>query len=150
MCIRDRYMGEQRGVAKTLIYQKRKCNPAMLNTNDIEVILHNNPLLKGKKIGIVFMDLPRNNLHPFLRESFTFQAGKYNLIQINANYSVSSKSELEELSLIHISEPTRPLYISYAVFCLKKKKTSKTKITLQPQPNDEQDPTKRLKQVKQS
>ena len=27
-----------------------------------------------------------------------------------------------ELSLIHISEPTRPLYISYAVFCLKKKK----------------------------
>ena len=24
-----------------------------------------------------------------------------------------------ELSLIHISEPTRPLYISYAVFCLK-------------------------------
>ena len=27
---------------------------------------------------------------------------------------------LQELSLIHISEPTRPLYISYAVFCLKK------------------------------
>ena len=24
------------------------------------------------------------------------------------------------LSLIHISEPTRPLYIAYAVFCLKK------------------------------
>ena len=29
---------------------------------------------------------------------------------------------VEDLSLIHISEPTRPLYISYAVFCLKKKK----------------------------
>ena len=29
---------------------------------------------------------------------------------------------LLNLSLIHISEPTRPLYISYAVFCLKKKK----------------------------
>jgi len=27
----------------------------------------------------------------------------------------------DSLSLIHISEPTRPLYISYAVFCLKKK-----------------------------
>ncbi len=25
-----------------------------------------------------------------------------------------------ELALIHISEPTRPLYTSYAVFCLKK------------------------------
>eukprot|EP00831_Metopus_contortus_P028362 TRINITY_DN2358_c0_g1_i3.p1 TRINITY_DN2358_c0_g1~~TRINITY_DN2358_c0_g1_i3.p1 ORF type:complete len:109 (+),score=16.48 TRINITY_DN2358_c0_g1_i3:136-462(+) len=33
------------------------------------------------------------------------------------------------LSLIHISEPTRPLYISYAVFCLKKKK-KKTIITV--------------------
>ena len=30
--------------------------------------------------------------------------------------------ELLELSLIHISEPTRLLSISYAVFCLKKKK----------------------------
>src|SRR5678815_1121857 len=29
---------------------------------------------------------------------------------------------LEDLSLIHISEPTRLLSISYAVFCLKKKK----------------------------
>eukprot|EP00831_Metopus_contortus_P029060 TRINITY_DN23988_c0_g1_i1.p1 TRINITY_DN23988_c0_g1~~TRINITY_DN23988_c0_g1_i1.p1 ORF type:complete len:128 (-),score=13.04 TRINITY_DN23988_c0_g1_i1:1-384(-) len=32
-----------------------------------------------------------------------------------------------DLSLIHISEPTRPLYISYAVFCLKKKKTKYNK-----------------------
>eukprot|EP00831_Metopus_contortus_P077543 TRINITY_DN7306_c0_g1_i2.p1 TRINITY_DN7306_c0_g1~~TRINITY_DN7306_c0_g1_i2.p1 ORF type:complete len:469 (-),score=139.78 TRINITY_DN7306_c0_g1_i2:99-1505(-) len=33
--------------------------------------------------------------------------------------------ETSTLSLIHISEPTRPLYISYAVFCLKKKKKKK-------------------------
>eukprot|EP00831_Metopus_contortus_P082865 TRINITY_DN9051_c0_g1_i7.p1 TRINITY_DN9051_c0_g1~~TRINITY_DN9051_c0_g1_i7.p1 ORF type:complete len:129 (+),score=31.14 TRINITY_DN9051_c0_g1_i7:81-467(+) len=33
----------------------------------------------------------------------------------------------DALSLIHISEPTRPLYISYAVFCLKKKKKKLTK-----------------------
>eukprot|EP00658_Telonema_sp_P-2_P006674 TRINITY_DN12526_c0_g2_i1.p1 TRINITY_DN12526_c0_g2~~TRINITY_DN12526_c0_g2_i1.p1 ORF type:complete len:179 (-),score=53.00 TRINITY_DN12526_c0_g2_i1:10-546(-) len=32
----------------------------------------------------------------------------------------------EALSLIHISEPTRLLSISYAVFCLKKKKKNKT------------------------
>src|SRR5680860_1801769 len=32
-----------------------------------------------------------------------------------------------DLSLIHISEPTRRTPISYAVFCLKKKKTKKTK-----------------------
>eukprot|EP00658_Telonema_sp_P-2_P069011 TRINITY_DN58065_c0_g1_i1.p1 TRINITY_DN58065_c0_g1~~TRINITY_DN58065_c0_g1_i1.p1 ORF type:complete len:150 (+),score=55.30 TRINITY_DN58065_c0_g1_i1:178-627(+) len=33
------------------------------------------------------------------------------------------------LSLIHISEPTRLLSISYAVFCLKKKKNTTTKHT---------------------
>src|SRR5664279_5813586 len=32
-----------------------------------------------------------------------------------------------DLSLIHISEPTRRTPISYAVFCLKKKKKTKTK-----------------------
>ena len=30
------------------------------------------------------------------------------------------------LSLLHLSEPTRLLSISYAVFCLKKKKTHNT------------------------
>ena len=36
---------------------------------------------------------------------------------------VVTDGEMEEfLSLIHISEPTRLLSISYAVFCLKKKK----------------------------
>eukprot|EP00831_Metopus_contortus_P076609 TRINITY_DN70800_c0_g1_i1.p3 TRINITY_DN70800_c0_g1~~TRINITY_DN70800_c0_g1_i1.p3 ORF type:complete len:106 (-),score=25.28 TRINITY_DN70800_c0_g1_i1:126-443(-) len=39
---------------------------------------------------------------------------------------IEKRTDLEELSLIHISEPTRPLYISYAVFCLKKKKKTKT------------------------
>ena len=33
------------------------------------------------------------------------------------------------LSLIHISEPTRLLSISYAVFCLKKKKKNNTQVT---------------------
>eukprot|EP00831_Metopus_contortus_P061466 TRINITY_DN53321_c0_g1_i1.p1 TRINITY_DN53321_c0_g1~~TRINITY_DN53321_c0_g1_i1.p1 ORF type:complete len:292 (+),score=58.34 TRINITY_DN53321_c0_g1_i1:38-913(+) len=37
-------------------------------------------------------------------------------------FSQSSQPTISFLSLIHISEPTRPLYISYAVFCLKKKK----------------------------
>eukprot|EP00831_Metopus_contortus_P065846 TRINITY_DN58780_c0_g1_i1.p4 TRINITY_DN58780_c0_g1~~TRINITY_DN58780_c0_g1_i1.p4 ORF type:complete len:137 (-),score=49.72 TRINITY_DN58780_c0_g1_i1:71-481(-) len=37
------------------------------------------------------------------------------------------KKNSQKLSLIHISEPTRPLYISYAVFCLKKKKPRTTK-----------------------
>src|SRR5450756_2346516 len=37
---------------------------------------------------------------------------------------------LWELSLIHISEPTRLGMISYAVFCLKKKKKQKTNKTI--------------------
>src|SRR5450756_1722703 len=36
-----------------------------------------------------------------------------------------SESNVKELSLIHISEPTRLGMISYAVFCLKKKKKKK-------------------------
>ena len=35
---------------------------------------------------------------------------------------------LLKLSLIHISEPTRQAEISYAVFCLKKKKKKKTRV----------------------
>src|SRR5665254_13456 len=37
-------------------------------------------------------------------------------------YRCSHNSGVFDLSLIHISEPTRLLSISYAVFCLKKKK----------------------------
>eukprot|EP00831_Metopus_contortus_P030831 TRINITY_DN25234_c0_g1_i5.p1 TRINITY_DN25234_c0_g1~~TRINITY_DN25234_c0_g1_i5.p1 ORF type:complete len:180 (-),score=19.23 TRINITY_DN25234_c0_g1_i5:40-501(-) len=40
------------------------------------------------------------------------------------------------LSLIHISEPTRPLYISYAVFCLKKKKKKKHNTSRNPRRNE--------------
>ena len=36
-----------------------------------------------------------------------------------------SSSAILALSLIHISEPTRQAEISYAVFCLKKKKKNK-------------------------
>eukprot|EP00831_Metopus_contortus_P062720 TRINITY_DN54947_c0_g1_i1.p2 TRINITY_DN54947_c0_g1~~TRINITY_DN54947_c0_g1_i1.p2 ORF type:complete len:115 (-),score=14.94 TRINITY_DN54947_c0_g1_i1:8-352(-) len=37
---------------------------------------------------------------------------------------------VDTLSLIHISEPTRPLYISYAVFCLKKKNNNQQQFNL--------------------
>ena len=41
---------------------------------------------------------------------------------------INRLNEPSMLSLIHISEPTRQAEISYAVFCLKKKKKKKTKI----------------------
>src|SRR5450759_5501042 len=40
----------------------------------------------------------------------------------NKQWDIPKLRELMELSLIHISEPTRLGMISYAVFCLKKKK----------------------------
>eukprot|EP00658_Telonema_sp_P-2_P002190 TRINITY_DN10834_c0_g1_i6.p1 TRINITY_DN10834_c0_g1~~TRINITY_DN10834_c0_g1_i6.p1 ORF type:complete len:121 (-),score=22.01 TRINITY_DN10834_c0_g1_i6:34-396(-) len=42
------------------------------------------------------------------------------------------------LSLIHISEPTRLLSISYAVFCLKKKKTKEEKKEIHTRIKDKQ------------
>src|SRR5665647_3810744 len=39
----------------------------------------------------------------------------------------AEKATINELSLIHISEPTRRTPISYAVFCLKKKKQTHQK-----------------------
>ena len=47
--------------------------------------------------------------------------------ELYKEYMDSSDDSYENLSLIHISEPTRQAEISYAVFCLKKKK-SKQKI----------------------
>ena len=43
-------------------------------------------------------------------------------ISDQSKYLVDQKIEVLKLSLIHISEPTRLRRISYAVFCLKKKK----------------------------
>src|SRR5678816_2263086 len=46
---------------------------------------------------------------------------KCNLIGSAPRYDVWFHGSAQGLSLIHISEPTRLLSISYAVFCLKKK-----------------------------
>eukprot|EP00831_Metopus_contortus_P044810 TRINITY_DN35924_c0_g1_i1.p1 TRINITY_DN35924_c0_g1~~TRINITY_DN35924_c0_g1_i1.p1 ORF type:complete len:207 (-),score=20.29 TRINITY_DN35924_c0_g1_i1:20-640(-) len=73
--------------------------------------------LKPRNFRIIEKYLEKNNKKP-------------QLFQINPNayetYRKMIYSPLQHLSLIHISEPTRPLYISYAVFCLKKKKKNIT------------------------
>ena len=50
------------------------------------------------------------------------------LKKIYESGELSEDSTCANLSLIHISEPTRQAEISYAVFCLKKKKKNNTKI----------------------
>src|SRR5665213_2019772 len=68
------------------------------------------PTARGSETGanlvrsnIVLKDHAGSELGPFLRKGHPLQSKK-------------------SLSLIHISEPTRQAEISYAVFCLKKKK----------------------------
>ena len=47
------------------------------------------------------------------------------LLTLDANEAKIHDKAWYYLSLIHISEPTRQAEISYAVFCLKKKKNKK-------------------------
>ena len=49
--------------------------------------------------------------------SYTFRPKRLGL-----RHEITALSRFHKLSLIHISEPTRQAEISYAVFCLKKKK----------------------------
>src|SRR5674536_390133 len=56
---------------------------------------------------------------------FTAMFGNYNLHR--RNFKFLPAFIVLNLSLIHISEPTRLLSISYAVFCLKKKKKKNQK-----------------------
>eukprot|EP00658_Telonema_sp_P-2_P039348 TRINITY_DN2815_c0_g1_i1.p1 TRINITY_DN2815_c0_g1~~TRINITY_DN2815_c0_g1_i1.p1 ORF type:complete len:155 (-),score=77.46 TRINITY_DN2815_c0_g1_i1:16-480(-) len=55
------------------------------------------------------------HLNASVRKLSTASNGKFEVNKIK-------RSKGKKLSLIHISEPTRLLSISYAVFCLKKKK----------------------------
>ena len=48
------------------------------------------------------------------------------LLYIGSGCIRTQVDDLPSLSLIHISEPTRQAEISYAVFCLKKKKKTTT------------------------
>ena len=71
-------------------------------------------------------------IHPSIHPSQSpiqskFNRNQYNLVQSNSSIhpiqpSIHTYIHTYILSLIHISEPTRRRGISYAVFCLKKKK----------------------------
>src|SRR5660398_66054 len=56
---------------------------------------------------------------------FSKGAGSGTGVIIQAGYDKTNTAHALTLSLIHISEPTRLRRISYAVFCLKKKKKKK-------------------------
>src|SRR5674476_1635760 len=75
--------------------------------------------LRGK--GAVILCLQESSLLTCLTMAKQLHAWVYPLIYAPVYTSANTHRML--LSLIHISEPTRQAEISYAVFCLKKKKT---------------------------
>ena len=70
----------------------------------LDFILKASKLGKGSEIFVPKM------------KAYSITSVKDSLFELLGN----TGEEVTGLSLIHISEPTRPLYISYAVFCLKK------------------------------
>ena len=63
-----------------------------------------------------------NVIDPDLIDCYIYEL---NSVQMRYKFLLTS---IRNLSLIHISEPTRQAEISYAVFCLKKKKKTKAYI----------------------
>eukprot|EP00826_Nyctotherus_ovalis_P032383 TRINITY_DN26095_c0_g1_i1.p1 TRINITY_DN26095_c0_g1~~TRINITY_DN26095_c0_g1_i1.p1 ORF type:complete len:130 (-),score=35.95 TRINITY_DN26095_c0_g1_i1:3-392(-) len=129
MCIRDRYSALTINFSDLLSnlqknYKSENKGPIFSmfkNTHNLEEN-KNGSLQSPKKLDnlLNFTEAQKNrsnSLWPFPLLSLVHAFG--------IDLEVDRDLGREFLSLIHISEPTRPLYISYAVFCLKKKKKQK-------------------------
>eukprot|EP00831_Metopus_contortus_P032027 TRINITY_DN25977_c0_g1_i1.p1 TRINITY_DN25977_c0_g1~~TRINITY_DN25977_c0_g1_i1.p1 ORF type:complete len:111 (+),score=16.58 TRINITY_DN25977_c0_g1_i1:91-423(+) len=95
MCIRDRGLGED---------------------EEANLISRSNAF-ENKTVDV----LNKKDTKSVRKKTYCFSGPSRSKRSSNLRVSGSQCNDLY-LSLIHISEPTRPLYISYAVFCLKKKK----------------------------
>eukprot|EP00831_Metopus_contortus_P014700 TRINITY_DN16094_c0_g1_i5.p1 TRINITY_DN16094_c0_g1~~TRINITY_DN16094_c0_g1_i5.p1 ORF type:complete len:244 (-),score=27.66 TRINITY_DN16094_c0_g1_i5:25-756(-) len=97
--------------------------PIMLVDLGYDVWLGNN---RGTIHSLEHVDIQEHNSRKISGKYWEFsfdEMGLYDLpAMIDYISDITGQPKVSYLSLIHISEPTRPLYISYAVFCLKKKK----------------------------
>ena len=76
---------------------------------------------QGADVRLLTSDPKQDAAHPSCDSPNTFHCAS-SVVPATSAWSVKTRRPPSRyLSLIHISEPTRPLYISYAVFCLKKK-----------------------------
>ena len=73
----------------------------ILDDNAISLLLQNHPELLGKKIGLVFFNLPTNSMRAELCESISRRTGSYNLILFNTDYPTDSHSEEEIIRKAH-------------------------------------------------
>eukprot|EP00826_Nyctotherus_ovalis_P056439 TRINITY_DN7616_c0_g1_i2.p1 TRINITY_DN7616_c0_g1~~TRINITY_DN7616_c0_g1_i2.p1 ORF type:complete len:242 (+),score=54.42 TRINITY_DN7616_c0_g1_i2:68-793(+) len=87
-----------------------------------DIIISAVPKTNIKHFAAKYVPLP--DMLKKLKESEELTLSRLEYLEICCEVENANDKKMEEimLSLIHISEPTRPLYISYAVFCLKKKK----------------------------
>eukprot|EP00831_Metopus_contortus_P054309 TRINITY_DN45692_c0_g1_i1.p1 TRINITY_DN45692_c0_g1~~TRINITY_DN45692_c0_g1_i1.p1 ORF type:complete len:128 (-),score=37.65 TRINITY_DN45692_c0_g1_i1:36-419(-) len=107
MCIRDRYMGiSMSSFFNMFSGGKKEETKEVVEKEEYDVAEANNKQLR-EKIKILKAEIG---------------SGEESLGIVRRQ---TKEIKDQELSLIHISEPTRPLYISYAVFCLKKKNKNK-------------------------
>ncbi len=67
----------------------------ILEDEAIDLLLENHPELVGKKIGLVFYNLPSNTMRAQLCENISSRAGKYNLILFNTDYPTDVHHELK-------------------------------------------------------
>src|SRR5665213_3982881 len=95
-------------------------------------------ILREHDAGASFVELGRRHgVHPNTISAWKSKYGGMESSEIARGRAVEDENArmkriianlaLENLSLIHISEPTRQAEISYAVFCLKKKKKERQK-----------------------
>src|SRR5450756_2090758 len=120
--------GEERTILRT-VNQKIAARPSLRAIVDY-LFENTQALIPCDRIGLAFVDERGERVTSY------YNRANYEPLYIDKDYSEAlrqtSLSEVLRLSLIHISEPTRLGMISYAVFCLKKKKKYKNnKIVIQ-------------------
>ena len=77
-------------------------------------------LAQGKE-GQVYLNGLLRYFHDFI-DAFVISSSYFQAVERKKILEIPPAQTIQDLSLIHISEPTRLLSISYAVFCLKKTK----------------------------
>ena len=95
------------------------------NNNLEQILLEDTSISKFFKKHNVTFEKGEGHINMFykgelqpLDNEFKYDGGNIYYVRSRLGYNTA-----QDLSLIHISEPTRLGMISYAVFCLKKKKT---------------------------
>ena len=100
------------------------CKPFGSDIGELPARMTNKDIVTGKIKAIMGMEMKRPFTYRVISTNpeATTQREKKEFEMIREYIVGQIMAPIQELSLIHISEPTRQAEISYAVFCLKKKK----------------------------